>query len=226
MDLFNHHITTLRVGDFDGLWNLRTLNTYKGYLAEVELGSLRGLTNLVYLDLGFGYLTEVPEEVSYLPQLQGLALEYNQIKEVALSRILPLVNLKWLIFVRNQIEEFPNVQFLSELIWLDLEANNIKSLPLNLFGTLSSACELWINDNPMSDVAAGTLLPLPNGSEIRTNASVLVWARDEEERTLLLEREWRVYDKNLQDLDLVTLTHTCDDEPYEPPTDFIHPCDM
>ncbi|KAK3868524.1 hypothetical protein Pcinc_026087 [Petrolisthes cinctipes] len=164
VDLFNHHITTLRAGDFDGQWNLRTLNTDKGYLTMVEEGSLRRLSNLIYLDLGFGYLTEVPKEVSFLLQLQVLALEYNQIKEVTLSQILPLVNLKWLLFVRNQIKEFPKLQFLTELTWLDLEANNIRSLPLNLLGTLSSACELWINDNPMNDVAAGTLLPLPNGS--------------------------------------------------------------
>ncbi|KAK3893943.1 hypothetical protein Pcinc_002276 [Petrolisthes cinctipes] len=152
----------------------------------VEEGSLRRLSNLIYLDLGFGYLTEVPKEVSFLLQLQVLTLEYNQIKEVTLSQILPLVNLKWLLFVRNQIKEFPKLQFLTELTWLDLEANNIRSLPLNLLGTLSSACELWINDNPLNDVAAGTLLPLPNGSQIRTNTSVFVWARDEDERTQLL----------------------------------------
>ncbi|KAK4299260.1 hypothetical protein Pmani_028457 [Petrolisthes manimaculis] len=87
---------------------------------------------------------------------------------------------------QNQIKEFPKVQFLTELTWLNLEENNIRSLPLNLFGTLSFACELWINNNPLSDVAAGTLLPLPNTSQIRTNASVFVWARDEDERTQLL----------------------------------------
>lgn len=223
MDLFNHHITTIRKGDFDDLWNVHYINVYKGYLTTVEEGSLRGLPHLEHLDLGFGFLTEVPEEVRYLTQLQVLGLEYNSITEVPVDLIKPLVNLQWLIFVRNHVKAIPELQFLPHLTWLNLESNDVSTLPLALLGDLSLPCQLWINDNPLSDVAAATLLPLPNGSEIRTNASVAVWARDEEERTRLLEKEWRVYNKNQHDLDLEAMIHMCD-EPHQP--DSTHPCNM
>ncbi|KAG0726720.1 Carboxypeptidase N subunit 2 [Chionoecetes opilio] len=223
VDLFNHHITTIRKGDFDNLWNLHYINTFKGYLTSVEEGSLRGLTHLEHLDLGFGFLTEVPEEVSYLPQLQVLALEYNSITEVPVDLIKPLVNLQWLIFVRNQVKAIPELQFLPDLTWLNLEANDLSTLPLALFGDMSSPCKLWINDNPISDVAAATILPLLDGSEIRTNASVAIWARDEVERTQLMEKNWRVYDKNQNDLNLETMVLMCDEAHQASPN---HPCDM
>ncbi|XP_069987338.1 leucine-rich repeat protein soc-2 homolog isoform X2 [Penaeus vannamei] len=225
VDLFNHHITTLRAGDFDALHNLRFLNVYKGWLSTVEAGSLRTLTTLEHLDLGFGFLTEVPEEISHMPQLRVVALEYNQIKEVPRELLLPLAdNLEQLIFVRNEVEAVPELDFLPHLTFLDLEANNIRSLPKRLLGALRGPCALWINDNPLSDVAAAMLLPLPNGSEIRTNASIAVWAQNDAEMSSMFDRDWRVYDKNQQDLDLFVLTHTCD-EAHDTPADFIHPCE-
>ncbi|XP_042862949.1 protein slit-like [Penaeus japonicus] len=225
VDLFNHHITTLHAGDFDALKNLRFLNVYKGWLSQVEEGSLRTLTTLEHLDLGFGFLTEVPEEISHMPQLRVLGLEYNQIKVVPRDLLLPLAdNLEELIFVRNEVESVPELDFLPHLTYLDLEANNIRSLPKKLLGALSAPCALWINDNPLSDVAAAMLLPLPNGSEIRTNASVVVWAQNNAEMSSMFDRDWRVYDKNQHDLDLFVMTQTCD-EPHDTPTDFIHPCE-
>ncbi|XP_063588309.1 protein slit-like [Penaeus indicus] len=225
VDLFNHHITTLRAGDFDALHNLRFLNVYKGWLSAVEAGSLRTLTTLEHLDLGFGFLTEVPEEISHMPQLRIVGLEYNQIKEVPRELLLPLADsLEQLILVRNEVEAVPELDFLPRLTYLDLEANNIRSLPKKLLGALSAPCALWINDNPLSDVAASMLLPLPNGSEIRTNASVVVWAQNDAEMSSMFDRDWRVYDKNQHDLDLFVMTHTCD-EPHDAPADFIHPCE-
>lgn len=224
VDLFNNHITTIRRGDFDALWNLHYINTFKGYLSTVEEGSLRGLTHLQHLDLGFSFLKEVPEEVRYLPQLQVLALEYNSITEVRQEVIKPLVNLQWLILVRNNVQAIPELDFLPHLTWLNLEANELTALPVTLFGDLLSPCKLWINDNPLSDVPARTLLPLPGGSEIRTNASLAIWARDYGENSQLLKKEWRVYDKELQDLDLNTMIHRCDQEQHDP--NDTHPCNL
>uniref|UniRef100_A0A0P4W1N0 Uncharacterized protein n=1 Tax=Scylla olivacea TaxID=85551 RepID=A0A0P4W1N0_SCYOL len=224
VDLFNNHITTIRKGDFDALWNLHYINTFMGYLSTVEEGSLRGLTHLEYLDLGYSFLKEVPEEVSYLPQLQVLALEYNHITEVRVEVIKPLVNLQWFSLVRNHVQAIPELDFLPHLTWLNLEANEVTALPVALFGNLLSPCKLWINDNPLSDVAARTLLPLPGGSEIRTNASLVIWARDDGENSKLLEKDWRVYDKELHDLDMNTMIHRCDQEPHDP--DDAHPCHL
>nr|WES10348.1 LRR1 protein [Portunus trituberculatus] len=224
VDLFNNHITTIRKGDFDALWNLHYINTFMGHLSTVEEGSLRGLTHLQHLDLGYSFLKEVPEEVSYLTQLQVLALEYNYITEVPVEVIKPLVNLQWLSLVRNHVQAIPELDFLPHLTWLDLEANELTALPATLFGDLLFPCKLWINDNPLSDVAARTLLPLPGGSEIRTNASVAIWARDDGENSQLLAREWHVYDKELNELDLNTMIHRCDQEPHDP--DDTHPCHM
>lgn len=225
MDLFNNHITTIRKGDFDALWNLRYINTFMGYLNTVEEGSLRGLKHLQYLDLGYSYLKEVPEEVSYLPQLEVLALEYNYITEVPVEVLKPLVNLQKLILVRNHVQAIPKLDFLPRLTWLNLEANDMTALPGTLFGDLLFPCKLWINDNPLSAVAASTLLPLPGGSEIRTNASVAIWARDDGENSQLLMREWRVYDKELSELDLNTMIHRCDQEQYDTDDD-THPCHL
>ena len=224
MDLFNHQITTIRKGDFEALPNLHYINTFKGYLGSVEAGSLRGLTHLKHLDLGFGFLKEVPAEVSHLSELQVLALEYNSITEVPVDIIKSLVNLEKLIFVRNHVASIPELGFLSHLTWLNVESNDLTSLPLELFGELSSPCQLWINDNPLSDVAAQTFLSLPNGSEIRTKASMVIWAKNEEEKVQLLEKDWRVYDKNQINLELKDMIQRCDSDPH--PSDPTHPCHL
>lgn len=225
MDLLNNQITIIRKGDFDKLWNLRFLNVFKSYLSTVEEGSLRVLKNLLGLDLGFARLTEVPKELSFMPQLVFVALEYNQITEVPVDVLHPLVNLQEVIFTKNQLVSIPELQFLPRLIFLNLEANNVTSLPKNLFGHLEHPCALWIDDNPVSDIAAATLLALPHGSEIRISVSVKIWAKDKVQRRELLGRSWHVYNSDMEETEFLNLIHTCD-EPHQTPSHLVHPCDM
>ncbi|CAL4234904.1 unnamed protein product, partial [Meganyctiphanes norvegica] len=226
IDLFNHHMTTIHAGDFDGLWNLRSLNIYWGWLTTVEDGAFVNLTKLEHLDLGYAYLQEVPVEVSRLPSLKILGLEYNNITAVPAELLKPLVNLEELFFVQNHLKSIPSLSFLDKLNYLDLEANDIQCLPLDLVGNLKRPYWLWINDNPLSDIAAMTLLPLPEGSEIRTNGSVTIWAQDEAEQMALFSHHWKVYNKELIVLDITTMTKLCDEHPTEDSTDECHPCNM
>lgn len=98
----------------------------------LEIAVWKGCTKKM-LDLSHKQLTVLPHGVHQLTQLRYLYLEHNNLKEIPRDLCHNLTNLVWLDVRTNQIRSLPeNINLLTKLTHLLVEGNQITSLPLKL----------------------------------------------------------------------------------------------
>ena len=92
LNLGNKSISSLSVGDFDGLLELRTLNLSSNDLTTLPIGIFDGLTSLTELNLYDNYMTTLPSGIFVnLTSLTTLYLDENLVDPLPLPINLELV---------------------------------------------------------------------------------------------------------------------------------------
>ena len=151
-------VTTLKIGDFDGLTNLTQLNLGFNELRTLPSGIFDGLTNLTELYLSINELRTLPSGIfDKLTNLTHLGLHHNELRTLPSGIFDKLTNLTWLNLNNNNFSSLPSGVFegLTNLTWLDLHENNFSLLPSGVFKGLTNLTELNLIDDP------GSPFPLP-----------------------------------------------------------------
>ena len=178
--LWRKSISSLKVGDFDGLTNLEDLRLNSNQLKSLptdifsglaslntlfldsnQLSSLpadvfSGLSSLSFLDLGNNRLSSLPADMlSGLSSLSRLELHNNQLSHLPVEIFSGLTSLSSIWLYDNQLSSLTAEIFsgLSSLEWLGLSSNQLNSLPAEIFSGLSSLEMLRLQGN-------SNLLPL------------------------------------------------------------------
>ena len=188
LDLKLKRINTLKVGDFDGLNNLKELLLYGNQLSGLPLRIFDGLTQLTGLWLQNNQLSGLPSfdnltqltrlelqgnRLFYLPsfhnltQLEILNLSRNRFSTLPDGIFRNLTQLKWLYLDDNQFSTLPDGIFrnLTQLKWLFLDGNQFSTLPDGIFRNLTQLIFLSVDGNQLST--------LPDG--IFDNLTKLTW---------------------------------------------------
>ena len=140
-------MTALKVGDFDALAGVTTLDLDNHAIRVFPAGI-------------FGPLTALTE----------LSIAYNQTQAADRLRSLPaglftgLTNLTTLRLEHNDLERLPDGIFgaLTGLTALHLHSNNLSSLPAGIFGALTGLTALHLHDNNLSSLPDGIFGELTN----------------------------------------------------------------
>ena len=150
--LMNKNITSLKVGDFDGLINLKDLRLNGNALTALPSDIFDELKNLEILSLQRNALTALPS---------GIFDELKNLKEIFLAR--------------NTFTTLPSGVF-DELKKLELcyVGNNIlTSLPSGIFDELKSLQVLGLSDNALTSLPSGVFDELKNLKKIALSRNVL-----------------------------------------------------
>ena len=160
-------IASLKLGDFDGLTNLRNLYLGANALTSLPEGVFGGLTNLEHLNLGQNSLASLPEGMfDGLVNLEHLWLFSNALKSVPEGVFGGLSSLQALSLNNNGLKAVPEGVFdgLANLKTLDLSSNALTSLPDGVFGGLVNLETLYLiaNYNHLSTLPEGVFDGLAN----------------------------------------------------------------
>ena len=135
LDLSNQSITSLKVGDFEGLTGLEELRLYSNQLTILPEDIFDGLTALTTLRLYGNQLSSLPEDIfDELTSLTWLQLGYNRFTTLPSSIFDGLTKLTVLRMIGNQFTTLPDGIFegLTGLTTLYLEQNAVWPLPLTV----------------------------------------------------------------------------------------------
>ena len=155
LNLADKSISSLKVGDFDGLSSLTELYLTNNQLTSLPEGVFNGLTALTGLSLAANQLTSLPESVfSGLTALTTLGLSRNQLTSLPESVFSGLTALTTLGLSRNQLTSLPEGVFsgLTALTWLELHANQLTSLPEGVFSGLTALTRLRLGGNAVNQL--------------------------------------------------------------------------
>ncbi len=139
-------ITALKVGDFDGLTALTTLDL--SHNAITNMLGFENLTALTALEMSHNSISDI-SVLENLPKLRWLYLSHNSI-----SNISPLTNLtalKNLGLGGNSISDISALEKLTALRMLWLSRNAIEDI--SVFEKLTGLKNLWLDGNSISDVS-------------------------------------------------------------------------
>ena len=135
LDLNNRNITTLKVGDFDGLTGLEELRLYNNQLTILPEDIFDGLIALTTLRLYGNQLSSLPEDIfDELIALTTLQLGLNQFTTLPGTIFDGLTKLTDLRMIGNQFTTLPEGIFegLTGLTTLYLGSNAVSPLPLTV----------------------------------------------------------------------------------------------
>ena len=219
LDLTDQGLTSLKMGDFDGLPNLQRLDLQTNSLTALPEGVFLGLTNLFNLSVRNNSLTALPEDVflgltnlqnlsvnanslTALPEdvflgltnLQILDLSYNSLTALPEDVFLGLTNLHLLFLGDNSLTALPEDVFrdLDKLRLLELDGSSLTVLPEGVFRSLTNLQILDLDDNALTALPKDVFLGLSNLERLSLAGNAL---------TALPENAFRSL-TNLQTLDL------------------------
>ena len=151
-------ITALKLGDFDGLTNLRELNLHDNQLSTLPAGLFGNLNALETLNLHDNQLSSLPTGLfDNLTNLTELSLHGNQLSTLPAGLFDNLTALGTLSLYDNQLSTLPAGLFdnLTALGTLSLYDNQLSSLPTGLFDNLTALQFLRLLGNQLSTLPAG-----------------------------------------------------------------------
>ena len=152
-------ITSLKIGDFDGLSSLERLHLIDNQLSSLPEDIFDGLSSLKVLLLAFNQLSSLSEDLfDGLSSLEHLRLTDNPLTSLPVDVFDGLSSLDLLELGSNQFTSLPEDIFdgLSSLTHLSLLNNQLTSLSANLFDGLSSLEILPLFGNQLTNIEAGT----------------------------------------------------------------------
>ena len=153
LSLSGDNITTLKVGDFDGLTGLESLLVTNSSLSSLPAGIFDNLTALTLLNLERNELSSLPADIfDKLTALTTLDLGETQLSLLPAGIFDKLTALTKLELGANQLSTLPVGIFnkLSDLTFLNLYNNQLSSLPVGIFDRLTALTNLYLSDNPGS----------------------------------------------------------------------------
>ena len=157
-NLKNQSITSLKVGDFDGLTALSNLDLRDNELTTLPAGIFKDLTALTSLGLQDNDLKTLPlGTFDGLTALTFLGLSNNILTTLSAGIFKDLTALKRLWLTDNTLATLPAGIFdgLTALDWLFLHHNALTTLPAGIFDGLTSLTQLDLNDNTLTTLPAG-----------------------------------------------------------------------
>ena len=165
-------ITTLKVGDFEGLTALTELDLQSNDLSTLPAGIFSGLTTLTNLHLNHNDLSTLPEGIfSGLTALTSLGLAGNALSTLPDGIFSGLTALTGLYLNYNDLSTLPEGIFsgLTSLTDLDLYSNDLSTLPEGIFSGLTSLTTLHLNHNDLSTLPEGIFSGLTALTSLRLN---------------------------------------------------------
>ncbi len=169
LELNRKGIKSLKIGDFDGLNSLTSLNLSFNDISDIS--TLKDLTSLTILNLWFNELSDISplEELTsltsldlrdnsisdisalgHLTSLTSLRMNYNSISDI--SALEDLTSLTSLSLSNNSISDIPALEDMTSLTSIDLSNNSISDI--SALEDLTSLTSLSLQSNSISDVSA------------------------------------------------------------------------
>ena len=158
LSLNSKNISSLKVGDFDGLISLASLNLWRNNLATLPEDIFDELTSLTSLDLSENALVTLPDSIfDELSSLDVLGLGKNDLVTLPDSIFDELSSLEGLYLNGNDLVTLPDGIFdaLTSLRVLDLERNYLATLPDGIFDELTSLDVLGLGGNDLHTLPGG-----------------------------------------------------------------------
>ena len=158
LGLQGNAISTLPLGLFKDLSELRTLNLGINQLAALKPGVFDGLVNLNHLHLHNNDLSRLPPGLfDGLANLRDLILSENRLTTLELSLFDSLSDLHHLQLGSNSLRTLPPGVFdgLGSLHFLSISDNRLTALNPDLFDGLSNLAVLHMSENPLKALPAG-----------------------------------------------------------------------
>ena len=165
LDLTDQGLTSLKMGDFDGLPNLQRLDLQTNSLTALPEDVFRGLTNLFNLSVRNNSLTALPEDVFLgLTNLQNLSVNANALTALPKDVFLGLTNLQILDLSYNSLTALPEDVFLglTNLHLLFLGDNSLTALPEDVFRDLDKLRLLDLDGSSLTVLPEGVFRSLTN----------------------------------------------------------------
>ena len=183
LNLRNKGITSLKFGDFDGLFALTWLQLDNNPLTSLPAGVFRGLSALTTLSLHDTYkLTNLPAGVfSGLSSLTTLELNNNKLTSLPAGVFSGLTSLESLWLSSNALTDLPKDVFkgLTSLTTLYLTHNDLTGLPAGVFSGLTSLESLWLYNNKLTSLPAGVFSGLTSLESLKLSYNRLTSLPDD-----------------------------------------------
>ena len=163
IDLHRADISSLRPGDFSGLFALESLDLYGNQISSLPAGVFAELANLKELNLGANDIGKLPRGVfSRLTVINSLALDYNRLSTLHSDDFSGLTAMTTLDLGGNNLVSLPVGVFsdLARIEKLYLYANRLTNLPAELFSDLRSLRFLRLQLNRLRDLPNGVFSDL------------------------------------------------------------------
>ncbi|XP_019623593.1 PREDICTED: leucine-rich repeat-containing protein 4C-like [Branchiostoma belcheri] len=164
LDLRGNDISDIQAGTFDHTPQLRTLNLRLNRLTILRAGMFTGLGNLEQLELQNNDISDIQAGTfNSTPQLRILDL-YNNSLTSFISSLNPMPQLRTLHLYYNKLTTLRSDMFtgLGNLEGLYLYNNNISDIQAGTFDTTPQLRELWLVDNKLTILRADMFTGLGN----------------------------------------------------------------
>ena len=158
LNLTSRGMTSLKLGDFDGLTGLEELDLYSNRLRTLPAGIFDELTALTTLFLSDNHLTTLPAGVfDGLTALNSLYLTTNRLRTLPAGIFDELTALESLNVAVNYLTTLPAGVFDNNtaLENLRLVRNRLTTLPAGVFDNLTALEHLTLSDNRLTTLPAG-----------------------------------------------------------------------
>jgi len=159
---------------FTKLSNLNVLNLSHNRIKTIEEDALRNLKNLRALRLDNNRLQDMNGIVSSLKNLRWLNVSTNGLEWFDFA-FLPR-SLEWLDIHNNLVKKLGNYYGLTDgynLTSIDASFNSIEELDSNMF--LTSLTHIYLNNNNINNISAGTFSGLASLARVELHANKLVF---------------------------------------------------
>ena len=148
-----NRIEEIAQSTFEMMRGLEYLRLDYNEIERLDVDVFSGLINLQYVDLEGNKLQELhPDIFAGLPKLESLVLGANEGLQIPTDRhfitslSLKILDISHCSISSVSVETFANV---SELEWLDLRYNNLRSIDINILKLLPKLSELPLYENPL-----------------------------------------------------------------------------
>ena len=175
LNLTDQGLTSLKMGDFDGLTHLATLGLHTNALTALPGAMFRDLTHLQALDLHTNALTALPEDMFLgLTHLFSFSIHTNALTALPEDVFRGLTNLFSLGLHTNALTALPEDVFrgLTNLFHLIIRTNALTALPEGVFLGLTHLQNLDLRPNALTALPEDVFRGLTNLQllDLRANA--------------------------------------------------------
>jgi len=177
-------------------------------VADIRSTSLAVLTDLIELYLDNNLLSFVdPTAFEFMRQLEIFNVNNNLELSLEHDTLSMLTKLREITTIGTKQLTWPNIANSPALEKLDMRSSQLTGLPLHGLvhpNMTYPSFFISLHGNEFPDVAASTLLELPDGCTLTLDTFVTIWARSDAEKQMILSKTWTV------NIDLTAATKICE----------------